>query len=829
MQNVSLETSGTRSARRIRIRALVVAAHTLVGAALLGSALTASAQLTAEPTASPTAPKQMPATTMAPIPIPEIAQRAEQVAMLLQSAEEPADPRMEDVDAQLAAAGEWIRARLVPTVQALTSSPSGNVLTNLTDSWNLMRSRLSALNDALTRRATLIQRRVDELDVMQATWTATRENARQVGAPPTVLERIDDTMMAIAAARRDAHARLARVLGFQDRAVKDIARCDDVLGRIMQVSHGPQAALLSRDALPIWSRGARTLASTSLGPRLREAVVDRVELIRDFVATQLARVPVHIALLVIVFVLARRARRAAARADAGSSEAAAAQVFERPFASALVVALIATLWIYPHQPRVVIDTVGLLVLLPAVRIAHRLAPTVVIPAIDVLAGFFVVDRIRTVSSNVPALEQWVFLLEMMLGIVFLGLVVRSELLLRGSGNAATLRWQRVIAWALWSALFVLVVAVVADALGYMRLARLLGSEVLTSSYVGLVLYAGVRVSEGLVAYALAASPLRSLFLVQQHRALLHHRLTLGLRAFCIATWAYLTLDGLGAMGSIWSAGAAVLNARYVRGSVSLSLGDVAAFALTVWAAFLVSAFVRFVLREDVYARIRLPRGAAYAVSTIVHYVLVLTGFIFAVAALGIDLNRITILAGAFGVGVGIGLQSIVANFVSGLVLLLERRLHVGDSVQLGTLEGEIREIGSRASTIRTWDGADVIVPNATLTSERVVNWTLSDRLRRVDLDVGVAYAADPDRVLEILKNVAKSRPKALSNPGVVAVCTGFGDSALKFQLRVWTRLDDADSLLSELAIAVHRALSAAKIDIPFPQHDVHIRNGSDGR
>jgi small-conductance mechanosensitive channel len=168
----------------------------------------------------------------------------------------------------------------------------------------------------------------------------------------------------------------------------------------------------------------------------------------------------------------------------------------------------------------------------------------------------------------------------------------------------------------------------------------------------------------------------------------------------------------------------------------------------------------------------------------------------------------------------------VANFVSGLILLLERRLHVGDAVQLGTLEGRIREIGMRASTIRTWDGAEVIVPNAALTSERVTNWTLSDTLRRVTLDVGVAYSADPRHVLEILRSVATAHPKALSDPPPLALCTGFGDSALKFKLRVWTSVDDAESFLSQLAIAVHGALSAAKIEIPFPQRDVRIRNGA---
>jgi small-conductance mechanosensitive channel len=121
----------------------------------------------------------------------------------------------------------------------------------------------------------------------------------------------------------------------------------------------------------------------------------------------------------------------------------------------------------------------------------------------------------------------------------------------------------------------------------------------------------------------------------------------------------------------------------------------------------------------------------------------------------------------------------------------------------------------------------VIVPNATLTSERVTNWTFSDRLRRVTLEVGVAYTADPSRVLEILRAVARENPAALGDPAPLALCTGFGDSALKFQLRVWTRIDDAVSLLSQLVIAVHGALSAAKIEIPFPQRDVHIRNGDD--
>src|SRR5262245_42416570 len=815
----------------LSVRALAVIAHALaavaLGAALFGPAVTASAQPPAQPSAPLSEPKPPAAPSITPIPIPQIAQRAEEAATLLRAAgDDPTDAHVDDADVQLAGAADWISGHLENTGQALAASPSANALANLTDSWQMMRSRLAPLNDTLTRRATLAQQRVEQLDSMQATWAATRTDAEKAGAPPTVFARIDGTLAAIATARGNAGAQLAHVLGLQDRAARQLGRCDDVLARIAQAGNELQGPLLSRDAVAIWSPEARRWMSNDLGGRLRDAIADIVGVIRDFVASQSTRTPLQVALFVGVAVLARLARRGARRsADKQPSEAAAAQVFELPYSSALVLTLVATVWIYPHPPRAVMSAVALLVLLPTVLLVRCLASPVVVPAVYALAAFFLVDRVRDLCSVVPVLEQWVFLVEVLSGIVFLTLALRSEHLLPGGDNEVAPESRRAIVWVLRGQLLVLVIAVFAGALGFMRLARLLGGEVLTSSYVALVAYAGVRVGEGLVAYALRVQPLCNLFIVQRHGALVKRRLTRALHWLAVGAWAYVTLDALGVLPSIWSAAGAFLSVRYVRGSVSLSVGDVVAFALTVWIAFVGSSFVRFALNEELYPRVQLPRGSSYALSTIVHYLIIVTGFVFALAALGIDLTRVTILAGALGVGVGIGLQNVVANFVSGLILLLERRLHVGDAVQLGNLEGRIREIGSRASTIRTWDGAEVIVPNAVLTSERVTNWTLSDALRRVNLDVGVAYTADPQRVLEILRNVATSHPKALADPAPLALCTGFGDSALKFQLRVWTRIEDAEQFLSELAIGVHRALSAAKIEIPFPQRDVNIRNG----
>ena len=561
-----------------------------------------------------------------------------------------------------------------------------------------------------------------------------------------------------------------------------------------------------------------------MGPRLHRSLGDRIELSRQYLAGQLGRAPFQIAVFVIVLVLARLARgRARLRAEKEPSAQAAAQVFELPVASALVAALLAIVWIYPHPPRTLINALGLVILLPAVLIVRRLASSAVVPAVYALAAFYLMDRVREICAVVPVLEQWLFLLEMVCGILFLALWVRSGYLVTDANGEAALGWRHVLAWLLWGQLAILASAVLAGAFGYMRLARLLGTEVLASSYLALVFHAGVRVGEGLVAYVLRVRPLRTLFMVQQHRELLQRRLNLALRWISVGTWTYFTLDWLGMMSPSWAAVETVLGARYVRGSISLSLGDVVAFGLTIWAAFLLSSFVRFVLQEDVFPRVGLSRGLPYALSSMIHYSVVLAGFLFAVAALGLDLTRITILAGALGVGVGIGLQNVVANFVAGLILLLERRIHVGDAIETGDLQGEVREIGFRASTIRTEVGAEVIVPNGRLTSERVTNWTLTDRKRRVNLKVEVAYASEPARVLSTLCEAGKAYPKALAEPAALALCTGFRDGALNFELRVWVAsTEDSDVVLSELAVAVHAALAAAKIEIA--SRDIHIHN-----
>jgi small-conductance mechanosensitive channel len=188
-----------------------------------------------------------------------------------------------------------------------------------------------------------------------------------------------------------------------------------------------------------------------------------------------------------------------------------------------------------------------------------------------------------------------------------------------------------------------------------------------------------------------------------------------------------------------------------------------------------------------------------------------------------DLTKVSVLAGAFGVGIGFGLQDVVNNFVCGLILLFERPVHVGDIVEVGGLQGEVRRIGIRASTVRTYQGADIIVPNSQFITANVTNWTLSDQLRRIDLPLGVNYGAAPRQVIEVLETVALANEGILKNPPPRGLFMGYGDSSINFELRAWTdQFANWGLIRSELASAVYDAVYAAGMSFPFPQRDVHV-------
>jgi small-conductance mechanosensitive channel len=236
------------------------------------------------------------------------------------------------------------------------------------------------------------------------------------------------------------------------------------------------------------------------------------------------------------------------------------------------------------------------------------------------------------------------------------------------------------------------------------------------------------------------------------------------------------------------------------------------------------------LEQNWLQKTRLDRGARDASVTTLGYVGIAAAILVALSVAGVEFTNLAIIAGALSVGIGFGLQNIVNNFVSGLILLVERPIRTGDWIVVGNTEGYVKKISIRSTQIQTFDRADVIVPNSELIAGQVTNWMLTDPWGRVKVPVGVAYGSDTARVMQILVDVANKHPQVMNNyPGIPdprVLFLGFGDSSLDFELRCFIR--DVDRRLqtrSDLFLAIDAAFREAGIEIPFPQRDLHFRNG----
>ena len=757
-----------------------------------------------------------------PIPVAEIAQRAEEVSEFLRAVDAAVAPsaRVASIESNFPGLAERITTRTTQTRAALAAQPTLGTLDTLTDTWQSTRLTLSAWVEELTARAIKLDEQRARLAALKETWTHTRAEARSAGAPAPIVERIDAVLGELDTARARVEKARSATLLLQDRVAREVMRCEEALVELAAARRQAAGELFERDSPPLWRVRPNPVgeAMAELGDGLRSQCVALWQLFEDEYSHIILHAAVVLGLMVAFSVARRRGRRRSPEAPAASFS----PLLEHPVAGALVLGFLASFWIYSGGPRTARAFVEIGTLVPLVLILRGLVPPPVRPGLYALATFFLVDRLRELIVTLTLVERYVFLLEMLAAAVVLSWFIRTGRArnLIDEVGPATGRAVRV-ALALGLAGFIL--AFGSAFFGNMSLARLVASGIFASGYLALLLEGGRQLANGIVSFALRVRPLRLLNMVTHHRPLLERRAHAILHVLAVVAWVVGTLDYFGLYAPIWDAARRILGAELTRGALRISLGDVIAFAVTVWVSFLVSALVRFVLDEDVFPRINLRPGLPYALSTFVRYALVCVGFVLALLVLGVNLDRVTVLGGALGVGVGFGLQNIVNNFVSGLIVLFERPVRVGDAVQIGDVQGEVRRIGIRSSTVAAWEGAEVIVPNSMLVAEKVTNWTPAAHRRRIDIQMNVAYGTAPEGVLKLLADVGGAHPDVAAQPPPQALFLGFGDSALRYELRVWTsRLDRHSAVKSELGVALYAALRGAGMSIPLPQQEVRI-------
>ena len=243
--------------------------------------------------------------------------------------------------------------------------------------------------------------------------------------------------------------------------------------------------------------------------------------------------------------------------------------------------------------------------------------------------------------------------------------------------------------------------------------------------------------------------------------------------------------------------------------------------------FWLSNKLKNLLIERVLGRTHLDLGARVAIGTMTRYVLLFVGSLIILQTVGINLTTLNVLAGAIGIGVGFGLQNVASNFISGLIIMFERPIKIGDRIEVADINGKVTGIGARSTTVRTNDNITIIVPNSKFIEENIVNWSFEENIVRFRIAVGVAYDSDIRLVKNLLLEVARENKDVLEEPKSAVRLMEFGDSSINLQLWVWTKtkLQRKTAFISDLNFAIWEKFRANDIEIPFPQTDLHIRSG----
>ena len=687
----------------------------------------------------------------------------------------------------------------------------------------ILKERIQPWIKELDEQLTGIQSALQQTDKIVAVWAETSaEVNRQDSVAESTVKRIATVRSDIDKARSVIVEHRNQILAVRDKLVVPSSSLEADLKQLQKANGTRIKSIFGANRPPLWSPLIRDSlhkewAALEPGQFFHKLQKDTSQ--------QASLLSLQLLLFVILaFILYwLRSRVRTRQAESNYDLQNAREVFEVPLAMALLITASFTTPLKLLGTNNVSFIVVVLCVVAILSIIRRFLIPAISPLVWGLMIIAIFDRVALdLLGSSPTLEHIVFLIETIGALGFLYWYLRSQRQIETLSTVPLASFLPFLNSAMRLAAVILAIAIFSDLIGWGDLARVLRTGILGGGYASIGVYVLLLVFQSLVTFALLFRPLTLLRMVSRNRRLIRHRIERGLKILAVGLWAVLVLRPLGLLDLMLDSVSRVLSATTSVGALSISLGDIMAFVFITWFSFLLARFVNFILREDVFTRVRTGRGVPQAIAGLVRYSLIFIGFFIALAAAGIELTKLSIIAGGLGVGIGFGLQNVVNNFVSGLILLFERPIGVGDIIELPEIWGEMKRIGIRASVIRKFDGSEVIVPNSMLVSDKVLNWTLSDKLRRLELDVGVEYGTPAQQVIDLLLEVAKSSQRVFSEPQPRAFFINFGDSALEFRLWAWVDVNDGFSIRSELTVAVQEALKKAGINVPFPQRDLHL-------
>ena len=780
------------------------------------------AQDAASPPKKPTETQQASAQS---IPLAQVGVEAQNVSEVIDHLKALAapDPKLDTISVGLGVIGDSLASmRAQPDFQNLEKL-SSRALTDLNSPLQRYRAQIKEWEDQLLEKSGEIAEAIKQLDRLKEIWSATRDTARVVRAPRSLRRQIETTFSTLDEGRAVLGRQFNRLLSLQEAVTSQSLPINEDGKRIEARRQEIEREIFVVDAPPLWQALAAAEDTTDLATAASETWSATVGSTVRYLEVNVDRVVIHLSLTFMCFVLFLLLRRQVGAMAAGEQLPEplpdAVRLLRRPLLAALLVLMFLVRYVYQDAPVGLYDFFRIVVVVPFILLAMVWFKSEM-RAIALAIGFlYLVNLTQELVAEGPGSGRLLLLAESIGGVVVIAFGLRPGGILRSPGAVPR---QRLVVRLAIVALVLLVVAMGANLIGSVSLARRLTSGIITSAATAIFFGILVLLADGVFFFAVKAWVTKISRLTYRFA---EYIIRVGARLFAAVGMVLWVLSVLTAFRP--PEDRSRVARRGTRGEVGVRdhpglAGRSASLCCCFAGAFLAGAHSP-----------PLPGGGALQPGEIparcgrCHCdggALFRGGTWYCACDGGARARsgKFGLLAGALGVGLGFGLQHVVANFVSGIILAFERPIQVGDMVQMGSLWGTISSIGVRSTRVRSFDGSEVVIPNNDLISKEVTNWTLSDNLRRMAFPVKVEFGSEPRQVIDVMLEAVRQHEVPRTDPAPFVIFEGLGEYFLNFTLYFWITTDKYMVGKNDVGMAVLDALKRAGIQIPSAPHRITI-------
>ncbi len=763
------------------------------------------------------------------IPIINIIQKIEQANEEIESANKKIqiDSRVIQIDSLYHIYVLFIKEQEKNAQKFIKLNPNRQKVDNLIKKWDTYHDQLkdweSTINEHIEKNIVLIE----EISFNEQTWELTYQNAGEEKVPSEVLSRTKKVWNDIKKIKRSVEYKNNDLLEFESKINKQKIIVNKVVEDLIALKNSEVYELFYLRHAPLWKTSFRSPENYGDEKDEVESISHNISAIFEYIKTSESNIYLYLITVVLIILLINFLKKGFEKYEFNEQDAdlqkAKSLIENHSLFCIIFLSLIGANFFFTNAPTLFNDTLILVILIVSVPLVQHFMYKRFKRIIYLIILFYILDTAKTyIWFTNPQYRIYLLVEAIMVGailILFTHPYLETRKMKIGKFGLLLIK--------ITPLLYILsIISIVSNILGYTNLTDIT-LKICTQSGIFTIIFYVILMIVGGISTGLIHRHFSSKVSFDKIRKYTIEKRSLQiLRVILFIFWLLFFLRMIDLLGPLTEVLTNILTEPYKTGSVSFTIGAILTFILILTFSFLITRFISFLFDDagSSYKYFKLPKGVPAAISLVIRYFIIAFGFILALSSLGVDLSKFNLMAGALGLGIGFGLQTVISNFISGLILVFERPILPGDTVEVNNLLGTVNRIGVRSSNIRTFDGAEVIVPNNNLVANDLINWTLSDNVKRVEILIGTTYGSDPNEVLKILIEVANEYKDCLKDPPPIALFNEFGDSSLNFILRFWVHYEIGLQAKSDVSIGVYNRFKELGIEIPFPQQDIYIKD-----